>query len=264
MAKASKKVEWKDSLEINFPKAVEGKSFTKSMIAYLKKQGINPENTVFGYSTCPDEINRSITNFRDSFDNKEFPLGGLTGYPFVGKTGFGAFSHHAPDLPDNGKNHGNVIIFYAAHTGINEAGEIGKILRHNQGHDSTSCGAAFVFLNKFKDSVQLGKPYQLPDRDADPEQFMVEQLLLPYGESILNSKDPAKALVEANFEIIEKRVNEIINDLKHHFEGKIVMIGGIMLNLHESQPSYFEPRKIVMIEGEKEKDLMPEYRKIRK
>ncbi len=250
-------MDWQESLKKNFPGAVEGKGFTRIVMSMLKKQGIDSENTVFGYSTCPDEINRSITSFSEFFDGKEFPLGGLTGYPFVGNTGFGAFSHHAPDTP----KHGNIVIMYAAHTGISESGEIGKVLRHNQAHDSSSCGAAFVFLGKYRDSIQKKAAFELPDRDTDPEQYMVEKLLLPHGERILNAKDPAKELVEANYRIIEDRVHEIVSGLGKHFEGKIVLVGGIMINLHESHPSYFQPRKIEIFKSGKKKDLMKDYLK---
>lgn len=52
----------------------------------------------------------------------EFNLGGLAGVPFVGKTGFGAFSHHVPV-------DGNILIVFGPHVGISPEGELGKTKR---------------------------------------------------------------------------------------------------------------------------------------
>jgi hypothetical protein len=51
-----------------------------------------------------------------------FPLGGLAGMPFTGKTGWGAFSSHVP------KN-GNITVLFAPHVGIDKNGNIGKVTR---------------------------------------------------------------------------------------------------------------------------------------
>lgn len=86
-----------------FPNAIDGYKFTVDVADYLmRKHQLTPKNTLFGYSTCPDEINRSVTNFKSYYGEKQFPLGGLTGYPFRGKTGFNAFSHHVPDADGEG------------------------------------------------------------------------------------------------------------------------------------------------------------------
>ncbi len=47
-------------------------------------------------------------------------MGGLGGLPFVGKTGFKAYSHHVP-------HDGNLFIVFAPHVGIADDGLIGKI-----------------------------------------------------------------------------------------------------------------------------------------
>jgi hypothetical protein len=64
-----------------------------------------------------------------------FPLGGLSGFPFTGKTGWGAFSSHCP-------NDGNIVILFAPHVGIDKMGTVGNINRNGQDHCSTACGAA--------------------------------------------------------------------------------------------------------------------------
>jgi len=49
-------------------------------------------------------------------------LSGLAGLPFVGKAGWGAFSHHVPD-------DGNIVVLFAPHVGIDSFGNVGKIRR---------------------------------------------------------------------------------------------------------------------------------------
>jgi hypothetical protein len=86
----------------------------------LIEHGFTPDKTLFGNSTCPDEVNRFVTTF-GAYWGGNFPLGGLAGIPFTGKTGFSAFSEHMPD-------DGNLFVLYASHVGINKKGEIGKCI----------------------------------------------------------------------------------------------------------------------------------------
>ena len=51
-----------------------------------------------------------------------FPLSGLAGIPFTGKTGWHAFSSHVPV-------DGNVVILFAPHVGVDSTGTVGKVLR---------------------------------------------------------------------------------------------------------------------------------------
>jgi hypothetical protein len=49
-------------------------------------------------------------------------MGGLGGLPFVGKTGFKAYSSHVP-------KDGHIFILFAPHVGIAEDGLIGRYSR---------------------------------------------------------------------------------------------------------------------------------------
>ncbi len=82
---------------------------TKRVNEILIGHGFTPESTLFGNSTCPDEMNRHITNFEEYW-GENFYLGGLSGIPFTGKTGFRAYSHHMPD-------DGDLFLMYASHIG---------------------------------------------------------------------------------------------------------------------------------------------------
>ena len=49
-------------------------------------------------------------------------MGGLAGLPFVGKSGFAAFTAHVP-------YNGHIIVTYGPHVGIAPNGFVGKYLR---------------------------------------------------------------------------------------------------------------------------------------
>ena len=68
-----------------------------------------------------------------------FPLGGLAGVPFVGKTGWGAFTSHVP-------TDGNIVVLFAPHVGIDKDGNVGELLRNGQSCNSKACGAAIGSL----------------------------------------------------------------------------------------------------------------------
>ena len=90
------------TLQRCFPGALPGQAALKRTCATLKsKCGMTPENTIYGQSICPDEINNEKGDLADimkEYWGEVFPMGGIGGAPFVGKTGFMAFSHHVPDV----------------------------------------------------------------------------------------------------------------------------------------------------------------------
>lgn len=222
-----------------FPNAVYGQQLTQDISDFLQREyGMTQKNTLFGFSTCPDEINRTVTQFKSHYGEKQFPLGGLTGYPFRGITGFGAFSHHAP----NNGSIGNLIILYGPHVGISDEGKLGKVLRENQSEESSACGASLSFLEKLKQAAIEGKGYVPKPNPLDMEQQAIEDAMLPYSKRILGSGDPIGELVNVNYEIIERDIKQIVGELEHHFKGKIAMIGGVMINTAPHNPSYFELR----------------------
>jgi hypothetical protein len=136
------------SLIANFPAALStSDSFTKINNAVLSI-GCDPEDTLFASSVCADEINHhsaSINRQLADFWGECFCMGGLGGLPFVGKVGFGAYSHHVPA-------DGNLFIFFAPHVGLSPDGAVGKFARTGQAHIDSACGAAigaFNTLQKF-------------------------------------------------------------------------------------------------------------------
>ena len=83
----------------------------------MARAGLTAENTIYGQSICPDEINNEkgdLATLMADHWGECFPMGGIGGAPFVGKTGFGAFSHHVPD-------DGHIIILFGPHIAISDS-----------------------------------------------------------------------------------------------------------------------------------------------
>ena len=123
----------------------------------LTKHGYTKANTVFTYSSCPDELNHNsnkedVTKIMSQRWGESFPLGGLAGIPFTGKTGWGAFTHHIPEQ-------GNIMAMYGPHVGITEDGEVGKVNRPGMKKATTACGAS---IGAFK---HLTVPHVAKDKD---------------------------------------------------------------------------------------------------
>ena len=119
--------------------------------------GFTSENTLFADSSCPDEINHDnpdedVTALFASRWGEMFPLGGLAGLPFTGKTGWAAFSSHCP------KN-GNIVVMFAPHVGIDSDGIVGKADRDGQDCSSAACGAAIGAFNAVKNNTPGTKQF---------------------------------------------------------------------------------------------------------
>ena len=227
----------------HFPKAIDGHELTVDISDLLmRKHQMTPKNTLFGYSTCPDEINRTVTNFESYYGEKQFPLGGLTGYPFTGKTGFNAFSHHVPDA----EGEGNILVLYGPHVGISEEGELGKVLRENQLHESAACGAAIAFLDKYRNAMQKSKIYEPHEDYLDEEQYAIEKMILPHAERIISAKNPVKELVDVNYQLIDENILKIISHFRENFKGKIVLVGGVIINTSPPHHGFFDLRRFDM------------------
>ncbi|KRX09655.1 hypothetical protein PPERSA_02527 [Pseudocohnilembus persalinus] len=130
--------------------AQKNSQFNEKLSKILNKQGLNTDNTLFGSSICPDEINHghsSLANLMKNTWGGIMPFGGLGGIPFAGKTGFKAYASHVPD-------DGNLLVLFAPHVGMDKYGQLGQVERRGQKKVSTSCGAASgAYLHALEESA---------------------------------------------------------------------------------------------------------------
>merc|ERR1719297_140190 len=127
-----------------FPGAMEAKQVAVRSKRFLVRQyQFTADNTIYGESTCPDEINHmdcSLGAYLQQDWGECFQMGGIGGCPYVGKEGYEVLCSHIPD-------NGNVVIMFGPHVGISPEGEVGKFSRIGQNKLSTACGAAIAAFN---------------------------------------------------------------------------------------------------------------------
>ncbi len=220
-----------------FPDAKDAKD---TSIHYLGRMQIEHEldisRVLMATSVCSDDINVPSTTFFNVLFGP-FIMGGLGGLPFAGQTGMTAFAHHIPD-------EGSAFIFYGPHIGITLEGELGKMYRPRQEQTGNSCGALMLALDRLQDSN-----YKPKLNDDDYQQMKLEESLLPYREQVLESNNQAKAITEAAYDIINKKIHGHIQSCKAEFHvNKITLLGGIIINTDYGLDDYFDARNFEVID----------------
>ncbi len=220
-----------------FPDAMDAKD---TSIHYLGKMqlehNIDISKVLMATSVCSDDINVPSTTFFNVLFGP-FIMGGLGGLPFAGQTGMTAFAHHIPD-------DGSAFIFYGPHIGITLDGDLGKMYRPRQEQTGNSCGALMLALSRFHDA-----DYTPTINDDDYQQMKLEESLLPYREQILDSEHQEKAITEATYEIIDKKVHEHLRSCKDEFPvDKVTLLGGIIVNTDYGLDDYFVAKNFEVID----------------
>ena len=220
-----------------FPNSMDAKD---TSIHYLGKMQIEHKldisKVLMATSVCSDDINVPSTTFFNVLFGP-FVMGGLGGLPFVGQTGMTAFAHHIPD-------EGSAFIFYGPHIGITLEGELGKMYRPRMEETGNSCGALMLALSRLQDSG-----YAPVISDEDYQQMKLEESLLPYREDILASDNQAKAITEATYEIIDKKIHDHLKACKNEFHvDKVTLLGGIIINTDYGLDDYFDARNFEVID----------------
>lgn len=220
-----------------FPNAKDAKD---TSIHYLGKMQIEHQidisKVLMATSVCSDDINVPSTTFFNVLFGP-FIMGGLGGLPFAGQTGMTAFAHHIPDS-------GSAFIFYGPHIGLTLDGDLGKMYRPRQEETGNSCGALMLALSRLGN-----KDYTPVMNDDDYQQMKLEESLLPYREQVLDSENPEKAITEATYEIINKKVHDHIRTCKDEFHvDKVTLLGGIIINTDYGLDDYFDARNFEVID----------------
>mmetsp|Transcript_138630 Transcript_138630/g.276444 ORF Transcript_138630/g.276444 Transcript_138630/m.276444 type:complete len:305 (+) Transcript_138630:66-980(+) len=209
------------------------------------KYGMGRKNTIYAQSLCADEINsdnghlgRLLTEY---YYGRVFPLGGIGGAPYGGKTGFGAFSHHVPDG-------GNVFVLFGPHIGFSPKGEPGKFLRSGQKKLSTSCGALCAAYKQCTSG-------SMPADPKDMEQTWLREKLGPKCKDIKESSNPMVELALQAYKVIEEEILSIVNT--GFGTGNLVLLGGIQINMPYGMPGFFKPMHFsIRAEGREPENLM--------
>ncbi|MEL6864068.1 MAG: hypothetical protein AAFP19_06605 [Bacteroidota bacterium] len=224
-------------VKANFPNAMDAKD---TSIHYLGKMQLEHQidisKVLMATSVCSDDINVPSTTFFNVLFGP-FIMGGLGGLPFAGQTGMTAFAHHIPD-------NGSAFIFYGPHIGITLDGDMGKMYRPRQEETGNSCGALMLALSRLADSN-----YKPVLNEDDYQQMKLEESLLPYREQVLNSEHPEKAITEAAYEIIDRKIHDHLKSCIAEFKvDRVTLLGGIIINTDYGLDDYFDARNFEVLD----------------
>lgn len=222
---------FEEKVKAHFPNAMDAKD---TSIHYLGKMQleykIDVSKVLMATSVCSDDINVPSTTFFNVLFGP-FIMGGLGGIPFAGQTGMTAFAHHIPD-------EGSAFIFYGPHIGMTLDGDLGKMYRPRQEATGNSCGALMLALDRLQDAN-----YKPVLNEDDYQQMKLEESLLPYRDDILKSDNQQKAITEATYEIIDRKIHEFVKTCKDEFHvDRVTLLGGIIINTDYGLDDYFDAR----------------------
>jgi hypothetical protein len=177
--------------------AISPRKLDELTFKVLTDYGFDDDNTLFADSTCPDEINHAdpdqdVTAIFQRRWGELFPLGGLAGLPFTGKTGWHAFSSHCPE-------NGHIFILFAPHVGVDYKGKVGSFYRPGQNEGSKACGAAIGAYYANKENPQVGHSFE--NGYLDHQMDCIKHLLAPQVKNISASDNEMAVLAYRMFEI---------------------------------------------------------------
>ncbi|MBS0262108.1 MAG: hypothetical protein JSS02_09145 [Planctomycetes bacterium] len=231
-----------------YPRAVKSEVFLQAFLRFVQQEFKLSECRVATMlSICSDDLNS------DSLPQKDligpFFLGGLDGYPFVGKTGIGAFSHHIPQP-------GVALIFFGPHIGItqynnkgkksksSEKGIVGQVQRQGQAAPSACCGAAQLALQHLEKRKIIPKKIHEYDLQ-DFQQETLEQIALQHEGEILSAGPPGSgerllSLTEVIYRSIRTQMLNLLTKVEFHQPA--FAFGGVLINEDGGQKSDIEFR----------------------
>jgi hypothetical protein len=214
---------YRDTLREQFSAAEPGSKVTEEVGAALRGEGFTPDNTVVATSTCPDELNTSVTDFEETWGDA-YQLGGLAGLPFVGASGVSSFLQHVDD-------DGNVFVIFASHVGVDEEGVVGQVNRDGMDQCTSACDSAvsaYMQLRANADYEPSGNDYQ---------QGVVTDLVRKDIDKLRLQENALVMLPHLVYEYIRDEIDALFSPLGSF--GQVALLGGIQINTPHGEEDYF-------------------------
>lgn len=222
-------------VKTNFPGAIANKELVSRVVGLLELKGFTPDNTLLATSVCADELARQLEDDFIGVYGTNFNLGGLSGFPFAGNTGWGAMSAHVPD-------NGYCLTIHGPHVGITKGGTIGKVERSGIALVDSCCGSAIAASNYLR-GITDGSANINPriQSFSDFQQGAVQELILPFGMRLARAENRMRELPYALYDSQEVMVNDIVNTGKSNIKQGLAVLGGIQINTAPDTSDYFHP-----------------------
>ena len=216
------------ALDMYFPGAMSGPECEQIVYDTLAPMGFTADNTLFTDCSCPDEINHDdpeedISMLFAERWGEVFPLSGLGGMPFTGKTGWAAMSSHVPV-------NGNIVVLIGPHVGIDKDGNVGKVTRKGQNGSSSACGAAIGALAALEADRSAGN---FKSGFDDHQMDAIKHFLKDHVEELQDTDNKQAALAYKMYDIAMEFLEKIIHLNWQGKNSKLVIVGGIMINCDE-------------------------------
>jgi hypothetical protein len=239
----------------NFPGALSNKDLVSTVVDTLALKGYSGSNTLLATSFCGDELARQLEDDFNGIYGKNFNLGGLSGFPFAGNTGFGAMASHIPD-------DGYCLIVYGPHVGLAADGTVGKVERSGIDLIDNCCASAILASNYVK-SITDGNLVLTTQiqKSQDFQQGIVQELMLPYGRRLSNAENRMVELPFAIFESQDMIMSEIIKKGSNAIKKNVgvALLGGVQINTGPDTLDYFLPLRFdfMVDKGEVFENMLP-------
>jgi len=148
-------------LNDRFPGALLAWDFAATNRQALADLGFVNENTLAGIGLCRDEICTPFEDMLQQIWGPSFLFSSLAGAVLPGRTAFGAYLHHAPEV--DGRH--RIACFGFAHVALSPAGDQGWCRRPGRPAPSNACGALKSILKALTEGS--GMPTPAPEGDHE-------------------------------------------------------------------------------------------------
>jgi hypothetical protein len=188
--------------------------------------------TLAATSFCCDEVNRPFEKAIQGLYGESFNLGGLSGFPFAGKTGIGAMKSHIPD-------DGNLIVVYGPHVGF--LGEnFGNVKRVGREVPNGCCGSAIGALREIKNYGQRETVDPQQSQVVDPVDPQQSQVVMNLRKKIEGRQEVDNfMLAEKTYEAINENIDLLLQKKVIKNIGCTILIGGILINTGHDEEDCF-------------------------
>ena len=213
----------------------QNSDLVNKVVGVLDGKGFSTENTLLATSLCADELARVLEDDFVKLYGNNFNLGGLSGFPFAGNTGFGAMTAHIPD-------NGFCLLIHGPHVGISKDGKIGKVERQGLANVDNCCGSAIAASNYLKGITHGGAQITTNlQQFSDFQQGAVQELILPFGKRLSDAQDRMRELPYALYDSQETLVKDIVETGSGGIKKGLALLGGIQINTAPDTDDYFHP-----------------------
>ena len=234
---------FQEALSLHFPGAMVGEDFVRRTHEALHAWGFEPSNTIACVSVCRDELTRPFRDEIQKVWGHAFNFSSLAGMVFLGKTGFLAAQHHAPN--EDGRE--RYVYFAFPHIGVEARGEIGLCYRSGRKELSHACGA----LVGFQRELQSGS--LRPDLDADDlEQSLLKQRI--FGRLKDGEVPDLVSLTKLAHKVILEELERMIELTVDTTRSDYAVLTGVQIHGPEAS-DYIWPNEMYAVVGQARRPL---------